>query len=122
MTTHAHDRANKRYNQDISVIELSCMAYEIKKGNSLFVADVDKNMSFHYVTFKNIPYKVLYSTKFKRQDGTYKSKPTIVTVYPFDVDEYNKLSEEYSKNRINDIINELKHIGYTVIDKEGVLV
>ena len=122
MTVHAHDRAGQRYNQDIPIVVLSCMAYEIKKGHSLFIDQVDKFLSRHYVQYKNIPYKVLYSEKYRNRDGSYKSKPSIVTVLPFDVDEYNLLTENYQKNRINDNINELKNLGYSIVNKEGVAV
>ena len=118
MTVHAHDRAGQRYNQDVPITDLSCMAFEITKGNSFFIEKIDKFMSFHYVLLRNIPYKVLFSTRRRMSDKTYQNKPSIITVYPFDADEYNRITKDYQDRRINDNIEELKHLGYKIFKEE----
>ena len=112
---HAQDRAFQRYNQELSDEDIVNIRKIIKQNKQipLYSSEENKNMKFCYVVYNNIPYKILYLHT--------KRCIYIITVYPFDPDEYNNAVEEKEKNKIESYIKFLESKGYKVImdkDKE----
>lgn len=108
-TCHALDRALQRYAKNLTFKDLNNIRKQIANNNyiELGPSQQDENMTFVYVQYNHIPYKVLFTRG--------KKGVKIVTMYPFDVDEYNNLVETH---RINKAIDFLKSKGYIVLSKE----
>lgn len=106
---HAQDRALQRYNQELSDEDIANISKIIKQNKqiSLYSSEENKNMKFCYVVYNNIPYKILYLHT--------KRNIYIITVYPFDPDEYNEAIEEKEKNKIKSYIEFLESKGYKII-------
>lgn len=117
MTKHAKERALERYNQKLTDGDLKCIISQIRNQEHipLGCSETDKYKKFCYVKFNNIPYKILYHNKGK---GT-ESKITIITIYPIDVDEYNKCLEDKKQQKINNAIKLLKSEGYIVYKRNN---
>lgn len=83
MGDHAIERAIQRYNLNLTYKDEEEIIKQIKQNNMipLGVSERDKSMSFAYVLYKHIPLKVLYKGN------------KIITIYPFDVDEYNGIMD-----------------------------
>ncbi len=113
MTNHSRERASERYNLQLDKGDEARIINKIWRGDYLFLghSETDSKSSFVYVIYKNIPLKVLYHKSTK-------GNISIITTYPFDADEYNKLMDEDFKNRINMSINFLQKNGYVVYKKE----
>lgn len=115
MSKHSRERAYERYN-----IELSKKAekdiMQIIKNNEhtiLYPSEQDpKHKKFCYITYKNKPLKVLY--KRTNKGGV----SQIITVYPFDVEEYNNAKEQEQIEKINGAIKLLKDNGYIVYKRK----
>lgn len=93
--THAQQRAQERYNKTLSELDLHNIRNIIQKNEHTFIGctDTDRNKKFCYLTYNHIPYKILYKIN--------KKKCKLITIYPFDVDEYNRLQEIKLQNKIN---------------------
>lgn len=104
---HAQDRAFQRYNQELSDEDILNIEKIIRQDEQipLYSSEENKDMKFCYVLYNNIPYKILYLYTRKRI--------YIITIYPFDPDEYNKAVEE--KSKIKDCIDFLESKGYKII-------
>ena len=91
---HPQERAIQRYNKELKFSDLSNMRKMIKNNEHMILGPTGKeeNRFFAYLTYNNIPYKVVYDNNTKN----------IITVYPFIVDEYNKLVEEKEEGGIYD--------------------
>ena len=85
MSKHSRQRARERYNIELSKIDEQNIITLLRenKFTHLYKSEVEPKRHFAYVIYNNIPIKVLYE---RSNRGGVK---TIVTVYPFDVDEYN---------------------------------
>lgn len=83
--SHALERIEQRYNLQLRGWELKKILCRIEKGLYIKKWHSDKNVNnvfYFYVLYKNIPLKIV-------------AKPTrVITVYPLDVDEYNRIKEE----------------------------
>ena len=110
--SHAQERALQRYNQSLSYRDINQIGKLLTAKQYLFLKydEVCSDLLFAYVTYKKIPYKVLFKT----------SPLKIITVYPFDADEYNSAVEK--QQEIINSINILKSNGYTIVDRFGELV
>jgi hypothetical protein len=119
MTQHAKERALERYSKEITNLDLQQMINAIQQNNHipLGCSETNKNMKFCYVTYNHIPYKVLYHNKTKGKN----SKIKIITVYPFDPDEYNEILETKKQKRIETYIAFLKSQGYIVYKRKNQL-
>lgn len=97
---HAIDRAHQRYNFEINKQRMNDLISKIKMGEYLFISKSAENCrrEFAYVKINNLPLKVLFN---RSKSGAI----DIITIYPFDVDEYNKLVE---KKKVVDIANAVK--------------
>ena len=106
---HAMERAMQRYNKELSFKDLNNIRKRIANKEYIEIGPCpqDDKLTFVYVQYNHIPYKILYT---KTQKGV-----KIVTMYPFDVDEYNKLVDNH---RIQKAINFLTERGYIVLSKE----
>lgn len=106
---HLEERSFERYNVEISAAEEKQLIDSIKNREILYIGKSEKDDSRHfaYVKLNHIPFKVLYH-KSKRKHIH------IVTVYPFDADEYNSLLAAKQEAKINSAINLLKREGYIV--------
>lgn len=113
---HAQDRAEQRYNKELSLRDIICIQKAIKNNEHipLYPAKDDKNKKFCYVTFNHIPYKILYTMR--------KKQCRIITIYPFDVDEYNAIMEQKKQDKITSAIKLLLYNGYTVVNPSGELI
>lgn len=102
---HAQERAEARYNQELSKHDISRICDLIKHGQHIIVGRSSKNkkMEFAYVNYNHIPYKVLYKKSF--------GEVRIITMYPFDVEEYNRALDN---RKIKNCIKFLKEHGYIV--------
>jgi hypothetical protein len=115
MTYHAIDKSVQRYNMDLTFDEINYMIGVIKSGKStplLHLDTKDPRMSFHFVKYKKIPFKVLYKKKGKNYPAS------IITIYPLDIDEYNDVMDYIKQDNINKAIQLLKKNGYTVMKEE----
>lgn len=110
MSKHSRERLQERYNIELSPTGEREIMDKIRAGESIFLksSDKDKMRKFCYVTYKNVPIKVLYE---KSRNGGVKQ---IVTVYPIDVEEYNQLVNGDYLNKLNVAIQFLKINGYIV--------
>ena len=106
---HAQERAFQRYNQELSDEDIVNIRKIIRQNKQipLYSSEENKNMKFCYVVYNNIPYKILYLHT--------KRCIYIITVYPFDPDEYKNAVEEREKNKIESYIKFLESKGYKVI-------
>lgn len=97
MGKHAIERTKQRYNMDLSYKDEKSIMTLIKNGRSipLDLPTDNDNVHFAYVVYNNIPIKVLYS----EWEDTGKIR-SIVTAYPLDVDEYNRVTRESLDDRI----------------------
>ena len=88
---HAQQRALQRYNTEMDMNDIINIAKQIASGNHILIGPAVKGEGrlLSYTHYNNIPYKVLYEPQ--------KDWVRIVTIYPFDVDEYNKLMQAASK-------------------------
>ena len=108
MTLHAQDRALQRYNKELTEKDMICIQKAIMNNQHtpLYSSKDDKNKKFCYLKHDHIPYKILYTIR--------KKQCRIITIYPFDVDEYNNMLEEKEKEKIEKSIAFLKSKGYVI--------
>lgn len=97
MGKHSLGRVKERYNMSLSYKDEHNIMTMIKNGRAipLDIPVDDENLYFVYVLYKNIPLKVLYA----EYEDTGKVKG-IVTVYPLNVEEYNKVTGEELEDKI----------------------
>jgi hypothetical protein len=112
MSQHAKDRAKERYNLELSEFDKKRIMEMLRNNQMIFLGNADTpNKKFAYVTYNHIPIKVLYSR-------TAKGIQNIITVYPFDVDEYNDVMSKDFDNRIAFAIAFLKRNKYIVYKRK----
>jgi len=118
MTKHAKERAFERYNTELTNLDLQQIINSIKNQEHipLGCSQEDKNKKFCYVKYNHIPYKVLYHNEAR--GGCCKRPMKIITVYPFDPDEYNELLETKKQKQIEAAIKRLKDEGYIVYKRK----
>ena len=110
MGKHAQERTKQRHNIDLSFSDERNILYKLRTGKGLPLnTECEEGLEFAYVVHRNIPLKVLYCLSEDRK-VPYK----IITVYPFNVDEYNEVNENDCKNSILRAIEFLKENGYIV--------
>lgn len=109
MTKHSRERALERYNIQLSKADEIAIIDKIKTNlhTPLDIPAKEENMKFAYIVHNNIPLKVLYLRSNK-------GVKEIITVYPFDVDEYNKVMQEEFNKKIEAAIKFLKKNKYIV--------
>lgn len=115
MTKHSRERAQERYNIELTPADEKQILQKIKSNDciSLQASEKDKHKKFAYVQHHNIPMKVLYMR-------TNKGGPSkIITIYPFDVDEYNDIYSEIYQSKINCAIKFLKKNKYIVYKRKA---
>ena len=86
---HAIDRAQQRYNKDYTMKDIRQISSNIRNGKIVgeaFKPRRDTGNLLVYTIYNHIPLKVLYNP------NDYK----IVTLYPFDFNEYDKLQNKYN--------------------------
>ncbi len=107
--THAQERAHQRYNKELNELDLHNIKKIIQTNQHtpLGCTEMDKNKKFCYVVYNHIPYKILYKIS--------KKVCHLITIYPFDVDEYNIIQEQKKQEKIKAAINLLQTNGYKVI-------
>lgn len=113
MATHAQDRALQRYNKELTDKDLICIqkAIQSNQHTPLYCDPRSKSKKFCYVTFNHIPYKVLYTIR--------KKHCKLITIYPFDPDEYNAILEVQESLRTQKYIKYLQAKGYKVEKEDG---
>jgi len=85
---HSQERALQRYNKDYSKKDIKEMQKMLKDGNGIYVREANgDDRDVLYLVYKHIPLKVCYNYVENK----------IVTILPFDVDEYIKIEEEQRK-------------------------
>ena len=106
--THAQERALQRYNKDLTMLDMNNIIKIIQNNQHtpLGCRKEDKNKKFCYLKYNHIQYKILYKIN--------KKKCRIITIYPFDVDEYNNIEEQKKLERIQKAISFLEKEGYTI--------
>lgn len=116
MSKHARERALERYNSELTKFDIHQMINAIKNQEHipLGCSQDDKNKKFCYVKYNHIPYKVLY---YNKANGT-ASQIQIITVYPFDPDEYNEVMEIRQQKKLEAAITLLKSHGYIVYKRK----
>lgn len=92
MTMHAIERAKERYNKDYSLKDIQEIRKNIKNGKIIGEAFNTKNEKstnkLAYTIYNHIPLKVLFDPK----------SYYIVSMFPFDFDEFDKLQNKYNIN------------------------
>ena len=111
---HFEERCVERYNIELSEGNIKMLVNTIKRGDYLYIeqSKEDKHRHFAYVVVNHIPIKVLYYKSNRRAIR-------IITVYPFDPDEYNSLLDIKKQNKINKAIALLKAEGYIVYRRKN---
>lgn len=105
--SHAQVRASQRYNQDLTETDMNCIKSYIRNNQHIPAGVAEtKSKKFCYVQHNHIPYKVLYIIRHK--------KIKIITIYPFDFEEYNKIQEQKKKEKIEKAIKLLESEGYII--------
>ena len=84
---HPQERAIQRYNKELTRLDLNNMASLIANNEHMIIGPASNNPKriFCYLKYNNIQFKVLYQR--------FQKSIKIITIYPFDPDEYNKLEE-----------------------------
>ena len=120
MGRHAKYRAIQRYNVDLKWSDEKNIISKLKsgKGYPLPIENVELKegedpVEFAYVIHRDIPLKICYSTS--KETGL---PQKIITIYPFEADEYNEAVEIDLKNHINKAVNFLKANGYIVYKRK----
>lgn len=114
MTKHSKERALERYNikltnkDELEILEMIRNNQIIPLGSP----EGDDKKKFAYVVFNHIPLKILYSRSNKRP-------LSIITVYPFDADEYNSLIQKDFQNKIHNAMVFLKRNGFIVYKRKN---
>lgn len=116
MSKHSRKRTSERYNIDLTKKDEQNIINLLKenKFTYLYKSEKEEKRHFGYVIYKNIPIKILYERSNK---GGIKA---IITVYPFDVDEYNEMlnqQKEQFLSRIDMAIKFLKKNNYVIYKK-----
>lgn len=114
MSKHSRERAFERYNIELTSKQEKEIMQKIRNNEHIYLYDSEqdpKHLKFCYIVYENIPLKILYKKTNK------KGITEIVTIYPFDVEEYNEKQQEREINRINKAIEFLKNKGYVVYKK-----
>ena len=100
---HMAERALQRYNVYLSKVDINIIVSKVIQGDCLYVRSEGIN-EFYYVKHKNLPLKILYNPEFR----------SIITTYPFDTDEYNRLRKLKEENnmevKIIDNVNNCKAV------------
>lgn len=112
MSKHSRARAVERYNIQLSKIDEQNILNKIRKQEAIFIKNSEENPNrkFVYVEYNNIPLKVLY---LRTKNGV----KQIITIYPFDADEYNSLMKKDFESKINSAMQFLRVNGYVVYKK-----
>lgn len=111
MGKHSKERIYERYNLELSEGDERQILSNINYGNFLPIyqeTSDTKHLKFAYIKFNKIPIKVLYRCSNKG------NATNIITAYPLDVEEYNKLMADRTKKEIESSIKFLKLNGYIV--------
>lgn len=111
MSKHSRERANERYNITLTKKGENEIIEKIQNNEHihLYSSEQDpKHLKFCYVIYNKIPLKVLYRKTNSRRVSE------IITIYPFDVEEYNEYTQKDYNDRINLSIAFLKRNGYIV--------
>ena len=111
MSIHSRKRAFERYNIQLTKKGEQEILKKIRKNEHIVLYDSGqdpKHLKFCYVIHENVPLKVLYRRTNKG------GVSQIITIYPFDVEEYNEICNKDYTDRINMSIKFLKSNGYIV--------
>lgn len=113
MSRHARERAQQRYNIDLSKTDEKNILFLLNTGRGIPLDQESKDplREFAYVHYNNIPLKILYE---KDERDVVKA---IVTTYPFDVDEFNTVNKNKFESQIEMAIKFLKKNNYIVYKK-----
>lgn len=111
MTAHARERATQRYNIELSFDDERKIIHKLRRGECIHLKTdaYQEGMYFAYVIHNNIPLKVLY----KESENKGKINK-IITVYPFDTEEYNEAEARRFKDKVQMAIDFLKANDYVV--------
>ena len=85
---HSQLRILQRYNKEFNYFDIAMMCAMLRNGYGTFLyfqKGKREGSGFFYIKYANIPIKVCYSWRYN----------FLITVYPFDVDEYKRVVEEY---------------------------
>lgn len=95
---HPQERALQRYNKELEIEDLNKMATLIDMGKHMIVGPAARGNGrfLSYIQYKNIPYKVLHQKQ--------KGRARIITVYPFNPDEYNELLDKKEHGGMTDYL------------------
>ena len=115
MSKHSKNRAMERYNLDLSYSDEKKIIRLLNEGKGVFLDldSVDLGRKFAYLTYKNIPLKLLYA---ENENG---KVTELVTAYPFDADEYNEVATCEFNSQIQAAVKFLRKNGYLVFKKEN---
>lgn len=110
MSGHSRERACERYNLELTKGDERAVLGYINAGQCIQLALRSKkeNTAICYVKFKKIPMKVVYLMDLKQK--AYQ----IITILPFDADEFNRVVQEEMEKDIENNIKFLKSKGYIV--------
>ena len=111
MSKHSRERAIERYNITLTKKGEKDVMQKIRNNEHIKLYDSEqdpKHLKFCYVVYENVPLKILYRRTNKG------GVSEIITIYPFDVDEYNEVCQRDYTNKINMAVQFLKYNGYIV--------
>lgn len=110
MSEHSRERASERYNLTLTKTDEQCLLGYINSGMCIYLKH--KGQTEHtavcYAKYKKIPIKIVYlmdKGKVARQ---------IITILPFDAEEFNQAVNEQMQTDIENNIKFLKSQGYIV--------
>lgn len=106
MTLHAVKRCQERYNIYLSKRELDNVIMQVLTSQAIYIgkAKGSKTKKLYYAKVNNIPIKVLCNWADFR----------IISVFPFDTDEYNLLRDKKRTQKEIEAIALLNRLGYNI--------
>jgi mRNA deadenylase 3'-5' endonuclease subunit Ccr4 len=81
---HSQERASERYNKEYTKKDIREIEKKLREGEGIFVREANgEDKDIVYLKYNHIPLKICYNYVDNK----------VVTILPFDVDEYVRLAE-----------------------------
>lgn len=105
MTFHAIKRGQQRYNLDLTKGDINTIVSQIINGEAIYVCNAKgSKKKIYYAKINKVPVKVLCNwSDFK-----------IISMFPFNADEYNMLKEQRWLDKEKDAVAFLNKLGYNI--------
>ncbi len=115
MSKHSRERAEQRYNLELSKADERAILGYINASQCipLSARSTKENTAICYVKYRKIPMRIVYMLDSRNRAFQ------IITVLPFDVEEYNQAMQETFDRDIANNIKFLQSQGYIVYKRKN---